>query len=191
MPNYAYNNSIPLATDDPSISQGELKTNCESVNDILDQDLYGFQQNNGGLHRKSTYVLQTVDPTPANADGAQCIAYSKTPTTIAELFVTRYGSATPVQMTNGSINITGNATGTSKGHSFLPGGMLIQWGSLTASTGGVAFTFDVSFTTIYSIVGAIQATGAQSMAFASVSASGATVYSQSGSQQINYIAIGV
>lgn len=188
MPNFTYNLDIPLSTNNPSVDQPNMEVNTNSIAGILNVDLIGFGNTNGGFHNQSTYVDQGADPGSASG---QVVEYSKSVSSSSELFIQRDSVSTPIQLTNGTVNIAGNATGVSKGHSFLPGGLIIQWGSLVATTGGTTFTFDKSFATIYSITGAIQAAGAQAMAFAGVSITGATAYSASGSQTVNYIAIGV
>lgn len=74
MPNYTYNNNIPLSTDTPSISQGQLKTNCESVFSILEQDLYGFGNNNGGTHQQVTFPINNL---PGAQSGLSSVEYTQ------------------------------------------------------------------------------------------------------------------
>ncbi len=192
MPNYTYTRDIPDGPNNPSADQPIMKTNANSTDSILNIDLYGFNDNNGGFHQKSTYVVQGSDPVPLNTDGAQGIVYSKTASGIAEIFVNRFGSATPVQLTRGAISVSGNANSAgSTGYTFLPGGILIQWGTVTATTSGAAITFPVTFTTIYSITNSVHSAPAIASSVANVTNSGATAVSASGTPIFNWIAIGV
>jgi hypothetical protein len=195
MPNLPFTRNIPDGPNNPSSDQPIMQENSNSTDTLLNVDLHGFNDDNGGFHRKSTYVaVAAPGVTPLNTNGAQCIAYSTSVAGIAELFVNRFGSATPLQLTRGAISATGSFSGNpSSGYSSLPGGIRIQWGSITAvSTGtGTAFSFPVPFTTLFSLTGAIQAAGVQRMCFRSVSTTGASAQCESGSQTINWIAIGV
>ena len=187
MPNFTYSRNFPDGNLTPAAQRSTLTTNTNSVDSIVNVDLVGFNDNNGGFHQKSTYVVQASDPGSASG---QVVEYSKTSGGSSELFIQRDNVATAIQLTKGTVNITGNTTPSAKGHSFLPGGLIIQWGSVTATTGGTAFTYDVAFTSIFSITNSIAAAGAQSSAIGTVTTTGAIAYSQSGSQTINYIAIG-
>lgn len=185
MPNYTYTRGIPNGPNNPSADQPIMQTNANSTDSILDIDLYGFNDNNGGLHQKSTYVVQGSDPVPVNTDGSQGIVYSKAVSGIAEIFINRYGSATPVQLTNGAVSITNN------GYTFLPGGLILQWGTVTGTVAGNPFAFPITFTTIYSLTGAVRSAPAQAMSFANVANNGATALSASGTPIIGWMAIGV
>jgi len=187
----AYNNNIPQATDNLSQSQADLLANFAALDSQYGSsgDHVAFSAvSNNGKHKKSTYVVQGSDP---GSSATEAVVYSKTSSGSSELFLQRDAVATAIQLTKGTVNIAGDATGTSKGHTFLPGGLLLQWGSLTAAVAGTAFTFDVAFTSIYAITCGIQAAASQATAFSGVSTAGATAYSGSGSQTINYIAIGI
>lgn len=138
MPNYTYINSIPAGSDIPSQSQPDLQTNCQSVNSLLNVDLYTFNDNNGGYHRKSTYVVQGSNPGSA---AAQVVEFSKTSSGSSELFIQRDGVATAIQLTRGTPSAAAN------GYTFLPGGLLIQWGSVSIGLSGATFTFPIAFTT--------------------------------------------
>lgn len=183
----------PQGSEKPSVSRAQIELNFTELNTQYGSDHVAFDAGtNNGKHQKSTYVAYTGSPPPDPSTGAGDLAlYAKTISGNTELYLRQVSSGAVIQMTKGTLLIAGNATGTSQGRSFLPGGLIIQWGSLTATTGGTAFTFSTPFTAIYSLVGGIQAAGAQAVAFASVTVAGATVYSASGSQEINYIALGV
>lgn len=50
MTNFAYNRNIPDAPNDPSVDQPNMRTNTNSIDDILAINHKSFNQNNGGLH---------------------------------------------------------------------------------------------------------------------------------------------
>jgi len=95
MPNYTFTRNLPATGNDPSVDQPVMTVNTNSTDSILDEDLFGFNDNNGGYHQKSTYVVQGSDPVPVNTDGAQAIVYSKEALGVADLYATRYGNAAP------------------------------------------------------------------------------------------------
>lgn len=156
MPNFTYINSIPAGSDIPANSQPDLQTNCASVNSILggnsSVDLIGFNTADGGWHRHTTYVVQGSDPGSA---AAQVVEYSKTSAGSSELFLQRDNVASVIQLTRGGVLASAN------GYTFLPGGMLLQWGSLTMTTIAETFTFPIPFTSaVYCVQATARAVGA-------------------------------
>ena len=71
MPNYTYNSNVPAASDNPSVSQGQMQTNCNSIASIVDVDLYGFGDNNGGTHQQVTFPLSNVPGAQTNPQGVE------------------------------------------------------------------------------------------------------------------------
>jgi len=185
---YNVNGAIPGPNDLLSQSQGQIQTNFANIVGWSAVDHVEYGAANAGFHDQVTFP---VVGDPGSAAGL-VRTYGKTSGSFTEIFLQSDGTRGPIQLTKGNVNITGNATTPpAKGHSFLPGGLIIQWGSVLATPGGTAFTFDVTFSAIYSITIGIQAAGAQSSSLSSVSVAGATAHSQAGTQAINYIAIGV
>lgn len=187
-----YNPSIPQAADKLSASQAQILTNFTELDTQFGVDHTPFDNsgsNGDGFHKKVTHKVQGSDPGSA---ASQLVTYAKTSSGSSELFMQRDGVAGAIQLTKGTVNIGGNSTTpAAAGHSFLPGGLLIQWGSVAASAAGQAFNFDTVFSSIYSLTMGIQAAGAQSSSFGSVTTSGGVAFCQSGTQTINYIAIGI
>ena len=136
MSSISYNTGIPYATNNPSADQGPMMQNTDAVNDILKVDMVGFNVANSGFHNKITFVDQTVDATSA---ALQYVTYAKNAATGSELYARRDGAAA-VQLTRGTPVVA------NPGVTYLPGGLLLQFG--TAVTGGgavVAVTFPVAF----------------------------------------------
>lgn len=132
MPNYTYTTGRPAGDLTPAQNRPSMQTNNDSINSILDVDLIGFNDNNGGFHQKSTYVVQGADPGSA---AAQVVEYSKAVSGSSEIFIQRDAVPTPIQMTSGTTLATSN------GQSFLPGGLQIKWGTTSVNgTGTVTYT---------------------------------------------------
>jgi len=156
MPFFSYNTGIPAANNNPSVDQPNMQTNTNSINSILNVDHYNFNDNEGGHHRQTTFVDQTI---PTTAVG-QSALYSKT-SGQSQVFATGNNSTDEYQLTRMidasfakfSLEVPLVASGTASGDggwTFLPGGMLLQYGSCTndSTSGGSTFTFPVAFTSV-------------------------------------------
>ncbi len=127
MPNFTFTRDRPAGSQTPAEQRPTLTINNNSTDSILGIDLYGFNNNNGGYHQKSTYVNQLSDPGSA---ASQLVEYSKSVTyanaagTFSELFLQRDAVSTPIQMTTGP----GNPSVAENGQCYLPGGMIMKWG---------------------------------------------------------------
>lgn len=149
MPNYPYYPITPVASQPPRISPNNFNTNFGSIASLIGTDHYPFSDTtNGGWHKQSTYVDQTA-PGPSCAN-KQVVVYSEqvtypttpTPTTFSELFFKRDTTATEVQITTGP----GNPIAANRGVSYLPGGIIIQWGQDSAAPSpGTTVNFPVKF----------------------------------------------
>lgn len=128
MPNFTFTTGRPAGNLTPAQNRPSMETNNDSVNSILDVDIIGFNDNDGGYHSKSTYVVQGSNPGSAVA---QVVEYSKAVSGSSELFIQRDAVATAIQMTSGTILATSN------GQSFLPGGIQVKWGTTSVNGSGV------------------------------------------------------
>ena len=186
MPLFTYTEDIPFEDNDPSTDQPDMKQNTNSIADILDVDMIGFGNVNGGNHSRVTFVDQGSDPGSA---ATKLVLYSKSQASGSELFYQRDGVATPIQLTR---NTTGtNANGS---YSYLAGGFLIQWGSVTAVNNSATVTFPLAFTAAPTSFTATVRNLAGIYGVASVqvpTASGAVINSSIINQVIYWMAIGV
>lgn len=153
MTNYTYTDGRPAANLSPASQRASMQTNNDNNALIWTEDHYGFNDNDGGLHKKSTYVVGS-DPGSA---ASQIVQYSKTSSGSSELFIQRDGVATVTQLTKG-IALTGadTAKSTNNGQTFLPGGFLVKFGTSiqNATSRTVIFTTDANltdFSTIYAV----------------------------------------
>lgn len=160
MATYFYYPNVPNGPDDPADDQPQMQINTASISGIFGEDHITFNTPNGGLHNKSRYFRQLAIPSGLFADVGT--NYTKTVSGATELFYTPDASGNEYQMTaTNTTNFSkfGNntvITGTQEGGwSFLPGGLLIQYGiaEVSTSSGGTVVTFPRPFSVIpYSIV---------------------------------------
>lgn len=170
--NLNYFTNIPFASNDPSIDQPNMQTNTNSISAWVDIDHYGFKDasNLGGLHAQVTMPI--LAGLPARLLSTSGILYTKnvsvytaTPQNSNNLFYTAGTSSKEYQLTrcinnNTQFNLFGvntvgytpavaPVTSQNGGWTFLPGGLLLQYGFCNITPAGAAlFTvvFPIEFT---------------------------------------------
>lgn len=165
MPNYTYTDNIPFSTDNPSNDQPLMQTNTNSIDSIIGEDHFSFNNNNGGLHQKTRLVNIVGMGPPSGIAAGMGTLYTKTVATTAStnestLFYVPDGTINQYQITrtiapDGATFGTNNAYGSPVvgitqvgGWTFLPGGMLLQYGNLSGFTSGdQTVQFPVTFST--------------------------------------------
>jgi len=155
-----YNPNIPLPTDFLSDSQGDIKANFSAADTIMGIDHFQFSDgtSNKGKHKWEHIVevanYAAITPAPAASED---VVYAKSATselagTETNLFMSPDASGNEYQLTR---TVTGKfssfgTTSSNKGWTFLPGGLLMQYGfvngALTGGTTGTV-TYPVEFTT--------------------------------------------
>lgn len=135
-----FNPNIPQATDLISVSQGQLLTNNQQLDTLFDIDHVTWDDAttaDRGKHRAVHLKFQGSDPTTAADEGA---IYTKTD----DLFYRRSGNGDVVLLSG----TPGPSGPTQPGHSWLPGGLLLQWDVGSFSTGQLTLvkTFSTPFT---------------------------------------------
>lgn len=152
MPLYIYTDGIPNVNNDPSDDQPDMQVNTNSIDGIIGEDHFSFNNINGGLHQKCRLVDQSG--IPSGVAGGMGTIYSKLEATSAStkesnLFLTPDATGNQYQLSRtistaftnfGTYLAYGTPPGgkTQKGGwTFLPGGLLLQYGIygvLTATT---------------------------------------------------------
>lgn len=139
----AYNAAIPQPTDQLSQSQADILGNFQALNTVV-------LSNNGSV----TFPNQAVAPTlPANQDGLYAIvptAIAPFPTSaLSELFVSKniFGGGTSQIPLTLSILSTATPLSGASGWTYLPSGIIMQWGSGTVTVPQIltAVNFPVKF----------------------------------------------
>lgn len=142
MPNKTYSTGIPATNNDPSVDQPNMLVNNDSIASILGGDstvdMIGFNDNDGGWHRKVTFVNQSSNPGSA---AGQYVEFSKQSSSVSEMFAQKDAVSAAIQLTRG---VPSTVDG---GYTYLPGGLLMQWKNVAIASTTGTFTFTVPFTT--------------------------------------------
>jgi len=178
----SYNPSIPNPPDAPSADVPIMQTNAAAISNLIVIDHVGFGRSQSGQHQQVTFAANNVPGSLPS--GAQGILYTNLVSSVAQLFF--YNGTTTSQLTT---NITPIAS--SNGASYLPGGVIIQWGSGTASAGSRAITFPITFpSNLWSLTVSPNGNSAVGIAWDSQSVNGFTAHTQNSNTFFNWIAIG-
>ena len=112
--------NIPQATDQLSVSQGDILINFQGINTFLNVNHEAFPSANAGKHKFVSFPVQAGNPGTTPTELAM---YSKTSTLSAapELFIQRANNGTVVEFTSSSQ--------TANGWTRLPSGILLKWGT--------------------------------------------------------------
>jgi len=128
---FTYNNGIPAANNNPSVDQPNMQTNTDSIDSIINVDHYSFETNFDGTHKqvqlKNSAGINGAIPAGLQGVGFETL-YSSATAGTGELWFVRGASATGVQLTG-----PGTPSTATQGYTFLPGGILIQWGRRSAN----------------------------------------------------------
>jgi hypothetical protein len=139
--NYDYNLNIPFATNKPSVDQPDMQINTNSIASIIGTDHLTFGTATGsqidGYHNIIHFNTQLNDPNAIPGTGQ---LYTRTISGDQELFY-ESGNGIKSQLTSPS--------GTSPGfigYTFLPGGIIMQWGFINGTHSGSNHTFNAGDT---------------------------------------------
>lgn len=149
----AYNANIPAANDLLSVSQGQIKDNFTELQTVIQINHVAFGSGDQGKHKFLQMPEQGSAPTTAANEGG---LYCKQGTgSVTQLFFRRESSGSELEMTGASL--------AASGWSYLPSGLIMQWGLDTVSTNGTAgtqITFPKTFATAcYSVTLTQRVTG--------------------------------
>lgn len=129
-----------------------IRDNLDGQFQVFSVDHYNQNGSNPGFHQQSTYPISAFAPTTVSGQIAQ---YSKAISGKSVLFNIRDGDpTTETQVTTGAFSAP---VASQNGYTYLPGGLILQWGlrvvTLTSpnSTGNVIFPF-VSMNSIFNIL---------------------------------------
>lgn len=143
MANYSYYVDRPDANNNPSLDQPDMKVNTNSISSLISEDHIGFNQNNGGLHKQVRMPIQATIPSGTISNSGT--TYVKTANGSAQIFYTNGITGNEYQLTR--VDNAGYSTfADTTGWTFLPGGLILQYGSTT--TTGVSTLVSFPFTTM-------------------------------------------
>lgn len=134
-----YNVNIPFATNDPSVDQPDMLENTNTINTFVEQDHLGFNDqfngnaNSGGWHTDIHLINQGTGFVPTRiTEVGQLFSKLVTMNGITSMALF-FQSDTGVGASNSLTQITApkNTVASSSGYTFLPGGIILNWGSVT------------------------------------------------------------
>lgn len=136
----AYTNNIPTASQFISVSQPLIQANFQELDTYTQVDHVALNATNQGTHNKVSFFEQAADPGVA---GTFTELYTKNVAGKPRLFI---------QNTDGIYQLSGvNPVSAASGYTWLPGGILMQWGTNTSASGAI-ITFPVAFSGVpYSV----------------------------------------
>lgn len=192
MTTYDYYLGIPATGNDPSIDQPNMAVNTNSINSIIGTNHLSFGTATGpwvdGMHT----IVQLVNQTDPSTIGQVGQLYQKfianAGSTLPQLWY-KAGNQATYPLTCNFLPVINSADGyVDDGATFLPGGIIVNFGTGTLATGGVPVTFDKAFTNIPMLI--LSAPSA-SPTYNTLTISGFNVgNSTSPGQTFNWIAIG-
>lgn len=158
----SYFPAIPAATDDPSVSQSAIQTNFGTLNTAFALNHVALGSGaSQGKHNFTEMPVQTLNPETISGEGT---LFTKTVSDHSvngsQLFYMPDANSTMTpgdvyQMTrtiHANYSTFANQTGSNfSGWTFLPGGLLMQWGTFTGASGS-SVSFPVTFSSaVFSI----------------------------------------
>ena len=161
MGNFTYTTGIPNPPNNPSSDVPGMQTNCNSLNSLISVDHIGFNDgsNNGGRHLQVQMPVQ--GSIPSGLIGGEGTLYTKSGTG-AQLFYTPGVSGNEYQLTRvigpnfatfGTFtNYPPAVVNQNGGWTFLPGGLLYQYGTMQTTGSSTAVVFPIMFSSgLYSL----------------------------------------
>jgi len=145
MTSFIYTRGVPNPPNLPSQDVGNMQTNTNSVDDIINVDHWSFQKASplqiDGRHRQVSLSNRVADANIPTDIGGVIFASNPAPTNISWPFWQNGPSpADVVQM------LSVLPSGIQNGHTSLPGGIIIQWGFVTIPINQQAIAFSQTLT---------------------------------------------
>ena len=169
-------------------TRDQIRTNFEIIRDDFAINHVGYDETGEGKHKFMQMPEQASAPTTAANEGA---LYTKEMDSETNLFFRKESDGTEVQLTTSQTPTVGT-----DGATFLPGGLLMQWGFVNApgASGQVTFTETYSAAPYSIQVSLYRNSGNQSVTVSSSTVPTTTTFnylsSSAGSDGLYWIAIG-
>lgn len=138
-----YTRDIPDPPSSPSVDVPNMKVNTNSIDTIWTRDHFSFESSTAGLHNRVQLVeINTALPVGLAPVNSSTLFAKVTENPLeGNLYYYRIGAPDAIQLT-GPLTPVANQNG----YTFLPGGILMQWGLQGSSSAtSVPVTFNVPF----------------------------------------------
>lgn len=154
--------NIPQATDQISVSQGDILGNFQAINTWVGVNHVGFNLGDSGKHTWVTFQQQT-GPTPFVSPEVGLSNYNLALTSTSQLFVDYFDSSATKRsypMTASILSTVPAPAYASVGWAYLPSGIFVKWGIISitfaAGSGTIPLTYGTAasgpiFTTIINV----------------------------------------
>lgn len=136
----AYQNNIPQATDQLSVSQADILNNFAALSTFLNINHVDFASGDQGKHKWVTLPVQTPSPPIAFGAGEVAIYSFLNPTTSQnELYINKTNQVTVKQIpaTASILSLTSAPASNAGGWTYLPSGLLLKFGSSAGTLSGL------------------------------------------------------
>ncbi len=138
-----YDPNIPASTDILSDSQSDIQQNFNLANEFFGTDHVDFvASSDNGKHNHSTYPEQGSDATTLDNENA---IYAKEVGGNTRLFLRQETNGTIIQLTGRDPILAID------GLTFLPGGILLQWGRTGVVGDSVVVSYPEAFSTVFNV----------------------------------------
>lgn len=118
-----------------------IRTNFSTIQTAFNVDHVNFDASGEGKHAKVTFPEGTAPSVALN----DVVMYAKDTNGRPTIFMRQENNGSEIQLSGPTPSIGAN------GYTFLPGGLLLQWGVNGTNSTSISITFPTAFTTLYSI----------------------------------------
>lgn len=174
----AYSNTTPASGSSLGSTRAQVVENFDTIQTAFELDHGAYDAGDQGKHNQVTMPESSSDPSTAASEGA---LYTKDTNSRSTLFYRQESDGTSIQMTGP------DPSASASGYTFLPGGLLIQWGTVAAA--GLSTNFPIAFGTVYRAIACPTSAGPGTIAVTALTNSAITVNSGVAGPY-NYFAIG-
>ena len=161
MPTFNYNLNIPNPPNNPSTDVPLMQINTNSINSIIAVNHYTFNDEFQRDGKHSYVQMPVLIPIPPGLVANEAVLYAKKAQGTSNFFITNGTSGNEFQLTamnNTHFPIFGTNTNYPPaivnqvgGWTFLPGGLLFQYGTMKSTGAVTTVVFPRAFSTVYSI----------------------------------------
>lgn len=188
----SFNSNIPQGTDAMIKSQGQIRSNYQSINSVFSENHVQMNQKMQGMHALLNFRPQTINPTTS---ATQIAIFTKLVNTIPMLFYAPSSSQTPIQLTYPSLSTGLQSTKPDvylpDQYSFIAGPFVVYGGKITGAVTGQIKVLAPTTTLLYASVKTIFKVDGDRSTVSAITLSSFTIaLAGSASQDIYYLAIG-